>query len=240
MIKDRMVVDAREDVGRPTRGIRLRSRRPRPARARRRWTRIDGGGLDQAVGRAEITTVQWFGQWLEQRARDGALGPRTAENYQAILRCHIEPTIGSVPLTDLSRDDVSALKGQLTSGLAPATVHKILGLLKKGLDAAVSAGVIESSPASAVSSPTVTGRMRERRALNETEIGALLRASSGTSLDVAIRFALATGIRQSELLGARWEALDLERGVFVVERSLHHVAGEFVLRTPKTRNSIVL
>ena len=49
-----------------------------------------------------------------------------------------------------------------------------------------------------------------------------------------IRFALATGVRQAELLGATWDAIDLERGEFRVVQTLQIVKGAFQMLPPKT------
>ena len=78
---------------------------------------------------------------------------------------------------------------------------------------------------------------RERRALSEAEIGKLLTTADGTPYATAIRLALATGMRQSELLGLRWGDVDLARGRLTVQQTVQHVAGKFEALPPKTRNS---
>jgi len=211
----------------------------RGSRRKRRFARVEGGktGRPQTGERASSSTGDWLVRWLDQRCADGALGPRTAENYRAILRCHLVARLGTIPLNELDREDVASLKEELSRKLAPATVHKVLGLLRKSLNEAVTEGQLQGNPAESVTSPTVAGRSRERRALTSSEIIALLQAADGTPYDTSGRFALATGIRQSELLGARWDSVDLELGTFAVERSVHHVDGQFIVRTPKTRHS---
>ena len=158
--------------------------RTRAARGSRRWARIAEPNLRSRRLTAPpslppLTTGQWLARWLDQRATDGALGPRTEENYRAILRCHLVPSLGSIPLTDLVREDVAELKDELSEKLAPATVHKVLGLLRKSLNAAVIEDRLPHNPAESVPSPTVAGRSRERRALSASEITALLRAAAG-------------------------------------------------------------
>jgi integrase len=98
--------------------------------------------------------------------------------------------------------------------------------------------MIMRNPAQGVSRPSVAGpALRERRALTETEITKLLHAAEGTQFDVAIRLALATGMRQSELLGLRWSVVDLNRQRLLVDQTIQHVGGEFRALPPKTRNS---
>jgi integrase len=132
---------------------------------------------------------------------------------------------------------VLALKTSLFDAqLAPATVKKQLGLLRQGLEAAVVAGLIARNPASAVRSPSLAGT-HERRALSGAEVEQLLAAAAVTPYDVAIRFALSTGCRQAELLGARWQDIDLERSAFLVQQTLAYVGHEFRMLPPKTKNS---
>ena len=119
----------------------------------------------------------------------------------------------------------------------PATVKKIIGLLRQALDAAVAEQLLVRNPASVVPNPSLAATTRERRALDESEIARLLRVAENTDYDVVVRFALVTGARQAELLGATWDAIDLERGSFVVRQTLQHVAGEFRMLPPKTRRS---
>ena len=130
-----------------------------------------------------------------------------------------------------------ALKTSLLNAeLAPATVKKILGLLRQSLGAAVTAGLIARNPAAALPNPSVVASSGERRALSEDELRKLLRAAVGTPYDIAIRFALATGSRQAEALGARWQDIDLERRTFLVQQTLAYVEHEFrmVPRKPVT------
>ncbi len=193
----------------------------------------DHGGVDPS----QITVGEWLALWLDRRTVDQAIGPRVAENYRTIVRLHLAPAIGSLRLQELRPDHVLKLKDGLSTSRAPATVRKILGLLRQALEAAVAGQLLVRNPASAVPGPSLAGRMRERRALDESEIAKLLGAVQDTDDDVPIRFALATGARQAELLGATWASIDLERASFLVRQTLQNVAGEFRLLPPKTRNS---
>jgi len=193
----------------------------------------DHGGADPS----RITTAEWLTHWLERRAADQAIGPRIAENYRAIIRLHLTPEIGTVRLQDLRTEHVLAVKATVSKALAPATVKTILGFLRQALEAAVVAQLIARNPAAPVPSPSLAGTTRERRALTEEEIGELRKAADGTAVDAPIRFALATGVRQGELLGAAWESVDLERSVFVVRQTLAQLDGGFQMLPPKTRNA---
>ena len=48
---------------------------------------------------------------------------------------------------------------------------------------------------------------------------------------------LATGLRRGELLGLKWEDIDLERGTIQVRRQIARINGEVVEAPLKTKNS---
>lgn len=227
-----------------------------PGTGRRRYLSSIGRGNQKAAERAlrdllnkrdagldvqpnKLAVGDWITAWLDGRIADGAVGPRAAENYRTILKKRIKPAFGAVKLSELRTDHVLRFKaGLVAEELAPATVGKILGIVKQALEAAVIAGVILRNPAQGVSRPSVVGpAQRERRAMTEIDIAKLLDASEGTQFDVAIRLALATGMRQSELLGLRWSAVDLNRQRLIVDQTIQHVEGDFQVLPPKTRNS---
>ncbi|PKB56444.1 MAG: hypothetical protein BZY69_01645 [SAR202 cluster bacterium Casp-Chloro-G1] len=234
----RVTVELRPD---PTTGKRRRrrytvqgSKRDALQALRASLNERDHGGVDPN----RTTTAEWLQRWHERRVADQAVSPRVAENYSAILTKRVVPAIGSVRLQDLRTEHILTLKQQLSEDLAPATVKKALGLVKQGLSAAVAAQLLVRNPAMAVPSPSLTTGVRERRALDETEVAQLLDAARSTPYDVPIRFSLATGIRQAELLGATWQAIDLERRRFEIHQTLAQLRGRFTMRPPKTRNSL--
>ncbi len=193
----------------------------------------DHGGVDPN----RITTGEWLEHWIAQRVRDGTLAPATVETYRSMVRANLLPAIGPVPLQELRAYHVRALKDDLSQSKAPATVWGILRLLRQVLQSAVTQELLGRNPAVAVPNPSRVRGTQERRALDEAEIVELLRVTAGTAYDMVVRFALATGARRGELLGARWDAIDLERRTFRVLRALQVVRSEFLMLPPKTARS---
>ncbi len=96
---------------------------------------------------------------------------------------------------------------------------------------------LEQRPTSSVPGLSLAGAATERRALNEDEVAKLLTVAEGARCDVPIRVALATGIRQSELLGLTWGSLDLKGQTLVVQQTVQHLEGTFHVLPPKTQRS---
>ena len=171
------------------------------------------GGVDPNA----ITTAEWLRQWLAERVSDHAISPAVAYNYGKIIEHHLVPAIGSVRLQDLRDANIRSLKSELLLSRKPGTVRRILGLLRQALNSAVTQELLARNPALTVPMPSPKHGKKERRALSESEIEELLRVAKNTPYDMVIGFALATGARQAEVLGATWGAIDLERGTFRVD-----------------------
>jgi integrase len=198
----------------------------------------------RGVAPDRITTGDWLTRWLTRHIAEGHLSGKTQERYSGIVSKHLIPGIGHVRLQVLRADHVSDLKGRWLSGedstaaapLSGGSVHKHLGVLSQALDDAVKARVITRNPCDAVSAPSTKARS-ERRALTGAEITILIEAAAGTRYDVPIRFTLATGLREGELLGLRWEDVDLDGAAVEVRRTASYVGGKTVFGAPKTERS---
>jgi integrase len=73
--------------------------------------------------------------------------------------------------------------------------------------------------------------------LTPAEIRLLLEHVEGDRLEALYVLALATGLRQGELLGLGWPDVDLSAGVLTVRRSLQRVNGVIDFVEPKTLRS---
>lgn len=172
---------------------------------------------------SRLTVGAWLTRWLELHYADRRISEQVRVRYQGILNRHILPAIGRLELGDLRPSHIAQLKTHwLTRGrrggeepLSPASVYKHLVVLRRALAEAVRLGLIARNPADAVSRPSMV-KQREQRALTEEDIALLLAAAAGSRFDTPIRFTLASGLRQSELLSLKWEDVDLAKGVVQV------------------------
>ncbi len=97
--------------------------------------------------------------------------------------------------------------------------------------------LISLNIAEAVDPPRST--KREIRPLNPEQVKILLEAAKGTNLYALYLLAITTGMRQGELLGLKWEDVDLRTGVLQVRRTIFN--GQVgAPKTSKGRRSIKL
>jgi integrase len=77
----------------------------------------------------------------------------------------------------------------------------------------------------------------EIRSLDRGQAKTLLEAAHGNRFEPLYVLAVTTEMRQGELLGLRWDDVDLKNGVVRVRRTLSRHKGHLVLGEPKTKRS---
>ena len=186
--------------------------------------RAGGGTADQGGGRGldEGPSPPRRGNRIADFARDRYLPHvqerlRSAFAPEAHLRLRILPFLGKKALDEVNQDDVAALRRKLLAeGLAPGTVNRHLATLRSMFNLALKWQLYEGRNPAA--SPGMLQEQHRDRFLTAAETQALVRAlDAEANQDAASALALLilTGARKQEVLRARWELVDLERGVLV-------------------------
>jgi integrase len=206
------------------------------AEARRKLTEAlanrDKGFTYDAEG---LTVKGYLARWLEDSVR-GSVKATTYQSYASLVRLHICPTLGSTKLSTLTPAHVQGLYRQkLDDGLAPKTVKYIHTTLHRALRQAVRWGLVPRNAAAEADPPKVI--TLEMRPLSPIQARTLLQAAKGNRLETLYVLAVTTGMRQGELLGLRWEDVDLECRTVRVRRTLTLARGGPCLTEPKTKGS---
>jgi integrase len=164
--------------------------------------------------------------------------PKTRQYYAMVVRCYLQPALGPIALRDLQPEHIEALYAELRSqGLADATIHGAHRVLRRALRLAVQWRLLTRSPMERVESPPA-GRPRVAHWM-PAQVRAFLEAVRDHRWSSLYAVAAFTGARQGELLGLRWEDVDLERGTVTFRRSLQWVTGQGFVETPaKTPASV--
>lgn len=169
----------------------------------------------------------YLDRWLS--AISGAVKERTWVRYEVDVRLHIKPLVGGTKLLKLTPLDVQELyRSKLDSGLSPRIVH---ATLYKALKQAVRWSLVTKNVAGMATPPR--SRKKEIRTLTPEETRRLLKAARGERYEALYVLAMTTGMRQGELLGLKWDDVDLVEGVLRVNRTLWN--GETT--SPKTASA---
>lgn len=158
----------------------------------------------------KTTVAEWLREWLKLHTAEGHLNDSGRERYEGIIEHHIIPKLGTLTVKQVRGHHIAELKARWLETLKPATVYKHLVVLRQAFDAAVASNLIVRNPADAVQNPSVVRGREEQRALTEEEIRKLLASAAGTRFDRPIRFTLASGLREGEMLALRWSDVDLK------------------------------
>jgi len=166
----------------------------------------------------DLTVAEYLVRWLNGPARKNVRSS-TYARYEQLSRKHLVPALGRMKLKKLSAIHLEGLyEAKLEEGLAPRTVNYIHVTISKALRYAVGKGLIRQNVASLAEAPQP--KSPEMRTLNQKQVGDFLEAARGDRLEALYVLALATGMRRSELLGLKWEDVDLQARIVLVRRGL--------------------
>src|SRR5215212_7338042 len=180
---------------------------------------------------------EFLDRWLADSVSD-TVKATTFERYEQITRLHLKPALGRVRLKALTPAHVRGLyREKLEAGSSARTVRYIHTTLHKALKQAVLDGLIPRNATEAVKPPQPT--REEMHPLTPEQAKLLLQVAheSGDRLDALYVLAIHTGLRQGELLGLKWDDVDLDEGSLQVRRTLTITKDGPVFTSPKTSGS---
>ena len=118
--------------------------------------------------------------------------------------------------------------------LSPNTVKKHLANISSCLESAVRQNIIAFNPAKRIE-PIRKVKYTGAKFLNEKQIDRLLADSKGDPLEIVILLTLFYGLRRSEVLGLKWEAIDFDNCTVSIEHTVVKV-GKVIHYADMTKN----
>jgi integrase len=205
-------------------------------------------GADPIQGRRDARAVRTFKELSDEFMRlhvSLKRKPLTEEQYRRLLDSYVNPAIGSRRLNDIRRVDVARLHADLSD--QPYTANRCLALISSIWNWAARRDEVEfpANPAMGIERNAEKGRERFLRSEEIVRLGDALRLAETkgipwevdekpnakhivkknrrTVIDkhaaAAIRLLILTGARLSEILTARWDYVDWERGLLLLPDS---------------------
>ena len=194
----------------------------------------------ELVDRSRATLEEFlFKTWLP--AVEPTLAPSTVLSYRNILKARVVPTLGSTPLQSLTATQLNSLYAQLLANgranapgaLSARSVRYTHTVLRKALKDACRWGLVARNVADLANPPKLT-KTRKWTTWSPVEIRTFLRAVKIDRLSSLWELAVNTGMRRGELLGLRWDDVDLDSGTVAIRRALVVVGYEVVVSQTKT------
>ncbi|MFF4744020.1 tyrosine-type recombinase/integrase [Streptomyces sp. NPDC001268] len=199
------------------------------AKRRERLDKVDQG---VPVPTKSAKLSEWLPYWLEN-----IIKPRrkrtTFAKYEVHVRLYLVPVLGSKRLESLSVADVRRLLVQLEKKTTAATAKEAHRVLRTALTAACREELVTRNVATLVEPPSVDTREMSPWSLDETLD--FLGAARKDPLYAAFVLAIALGFRRGEIVGLRWENLDLDKREIRVRTQRQRVRGEAYEDDPKGR-----
>ena len=170
----------------------------------------------------EVPTVQrlgevWYARYIQPRYKHPEVVAR-------VLRKHINPVLGSVAPADVKPAHIDSVLTRIVANGAPTVANDALRHMSRMFRMAVRNHWIERNPAADFDLADAGGDEASRDRWLTTEelqqLAAAMRATPnfGRENELAVWLLLALCVRKMELLSARWDAFDLDSGIWTVDK----------------------
>lgn len=188
----------------------------------------------------------YLDEWLERRRNQ--IRPSALATYRGVVRRHLGPHLGSIPLPELDRRAIETFYVRLLDSggrdgepLSARTIQLVHAVLRTALKDAQLDGLIQTNPAAQARTPKrdllATEVEDELQVWTSDQAAHFLECVDDHPLRALWHLALGTGARRGELVGLRWQDVDLRAGTVTVRRSLTVIDGVARLLRTKTSRS---
>jgi integrase len=198
------------------------TRREAELQLRKSLNRVDSGDdpLPERIVVRELAE-RWFGH-MEAIGRPQ---PKVRRGYKSSIRADVLPMIGGLEVRKVKPGTVQAVLDKFAATHAPGTVQRLRNVMSSMFATALAWDLCATNPVTATSTPA--GRKKKLTIPEPGQVRAINEAARAP-YDVPVLLASYTGARRSEVLGLRWNSVDLDRGVAQIERTLQRVGAELV------------
>ena len=189
---------------------------------------------------------EYFRDWLRTKRLE--LAPTTCAAYVVYITRHIAPYFDALgkDLRELRpldireyvyRKRVGGREDGREGGLSAVSVRKHLNIIKQALRDAVLYDLIPRSPGEPVRMAKEKAR-EPMRFISLEDAKAALAACRGHALYPLVCVTLYYGLRRSEVLGLRWDAVDFEHGTLQIRHTVTKAVGIVARDMTKTASSM--
>ncbi len=187
---------------------------------------------------------EWLDKWIE--GRKSSLAFSTYSNYKTMIKNHLNPELGDIKLKNLKSYQIQQLlndkfedgKVNGEGGLSERTVEYIYQTLHVALEKAAE-DLIPRNPCKSVDLPKDDEDFEKDKlhTWNKDQVNFFLNTAKNFRYYTIFYLALNTGMRRGELLGLKWEAVDLEDKRIEVNKQLARTDQGLIYKKVKTKSA---
>ncbi len=172
-------------------------------------------------------TFKEYGDWWLENCAKGAIKESTYQEYEAVLKNHVYPLLGSKPFAKISRAMIRELiAAKKKEGFSQSTIRNIMAPVRGMFFQAMDDGAAHQNPAARI------GKLNKRskdeptakiNPLTREEIQTMLKTAAGDKYRhyyPLFLCAARTGKREGELVAAKGIDVDFNGGFIHVQRNL--------------------
>lgn len=180
----------------------------------------------------KITLANYLNYWLETYALPN-VAPTTYASYKQGAEV-IARYIGKISLDQLKPIHVQNFisKLQTETQLSSTSIHQYYGTLNTALNYAIRLQMLRYNPCKAVTPPPKN--KNKMKVLSQAEVSKLIEGCKDTPLYLPILLAITCGMRRGEILGLKWDNVDLQAKQIHIEDNLTQADGKPFMTDPKT------
>lgn len=189
----------------------------------------------------EMLFADFLEQWLV--VVKSSIAPTTYSSYSKKVKNIIAPFFRKreITLQNLKAKDIQEFYIQQLQRVKAATVISYHANIHRALEYAVKIDLISSNPADRIERPKKEKYMAKY--YKADEINQLFKLSKGSNIEIPILLAAFYGLRRSEVLGLKWDAIDFEKNIITVRHTVTkaEIDGEqriIMSDTTKTKSSL--
>ncbi|KMY43397.1 hypothetical protein AC622_03290 [Bacillus sp. FJAT-27916] len=175
---------------------------------------------------------KWFHTFYRRNVAE-----TTAGNRWYLIQKHLVTYFGQTQLNHITARMLDEFYNEkLDEGLSTKTVRELHNLLNSVLSQAVKWSLLENNPVLVATPPKV--RSKESTPWNQAQTEQFLQAIQGKPDETFFILAIFTGMRKGELLGLKWNDINLVKGKIHLRRSVARVKGKgLIVKDLKTKKS---
>lgn len=187
------------------------------------------------VGRKSQPTSRFLLDWLEDTSRP-SVSAGSYEGYESVVRVHLIPRVGHVPLDRLTPQHVTRMMADMArDGVPTPRIRYARTVLGIALSQAVRWRWLPHNVVTFTDPPRVTKPRIDPLTPEQAQL--FLAGIKGHRLEALYVTAILLGLRRGELIALRWQDIDFERSDLTVAGSTQRLKGGLQRTEPKTARS---